>query len=96
MLVQSTSGTKENHGTNTAASSNDRPGHDERSPLEEHQQSVPAVDKLPKAVWVVAVAGAAERFAYYALSAPLRKRYSPKSPAPGLFRSSAGKLSPRD
>ena len=44
MLVQSTSGTKENHETNTAASSNDRSGHDERGAIEEHQQSVPAVD----------------------------------------------------
>ncbi|KAF6827315.1 peptide transporter ptr2-like protein 2 [Colletotrichum musicola] len=33
---------------------------------------VPAVDKIPIPVWIVAVAGAAERFAYYSLSAPLQ------------------------
>ena len=37
------------------------------------QRKVAAVDKLPSGVWIVAVAGAAERFAYYALSAPLRE-----------------------
>ncbi|KAH7323033.1 POT family-domain-containing protein [Stachybotrys elegans] len=31
-----------------------------------------AVDRLPRIVWIVAVAGAAERFAYYSLSAPLQ------------------------
>ncbi|KZL72602.1 oligopeptide transporter [Colletotrichum tofieldiae] len=31
-----------------------------------------AVDKLPMPVWIVAIAGAAERFAYYSLSAPLQ------------------------
>ncbi|KAI9150233.1 putative peptide transporter ptr2 [Paramyrothecium foliicola] len=36
------------------------------------QQKVPAIDKLPSGVWIVAVAGAAERFAYYCLSAPLQ------------------------
>jgi dipeptide/tripeptide permease len=33
---------------------------------------ISAIDKLPSGVWIVAVAGAAERFAYYALSAPLQ------------------------
>ncbi|TID02889.1 putative peptide transporter ptr2 [Colletotrichum higginsianum] len=31
-----------------------------------------SVDKLPASVWIVAIAGAAERFAYYSLSAPLQ------------------------
>ncbi|KAF6814869.1 oligopeptide transporter [Colletotrichum plurivorum] len=35
-------------------------------------ERVPAVDKIPIPVWIVAVAGAAERFAYYSLSAPLQ------------------------
>jgi POT family proton-dependent oligopeptide transporter len=31
------------------------------------------IDHIPKAVWVVAFAGAAERFTYYAVTAPWRK-----------------------
>lgn len=36
------------------------------------KRTVFAVDRLPMTIWVVAVAGAAERFAYYSLSAPMR------------------------
>ena len=32
-----------------------------------------AVDKVNASVWIVAIAGAAERFCYYALATPLRK-----------------------
>lgn len=39
------------------------------------------VDRLPAAVWIVAVAGAAERFAYYSLAAPLRKTSNHKDHA---------------
>ncbi|KAF6798245.1 peptide transporter ptr2-like protein 2 [Colletotrichum sojae] len=39
---------------------------------DEGLERVPAVDKIPIPVWIVAVAGAAERFAYYSLSAPLQ------------------------
>ncbi|KFA46096.1 hypothetical protein S40293_07765 [Stachybotrys chartarum IBT 40293] len=35
------------------------------------KRTVFAVDRLPMTIWVVAVAGAAERFAYYSLSAPM-------------------------
>ncbi|PQE12511.1 oligopeptide transporter protein [Rutstroemia sp. NJR-2017a BBW] len=41
-------------------------------PSESHNVPL-AVDKIKTTVWVVAVAGAAERFCYYSLAAPLRK-----------------------
>ncbi|KAH6686236.1 oligopeptide transporter [Plectosphaerella plurivora] len=50
--------------------------HDEQPPSdstpEDEVKPVPVVDKLPAAVWIVAIAGAAERFAYYSLAAPLQ------------------------
>lgn len=42
---------------------------------EDEVKPVPVVDKLPAAVWIVAIAGAAERFAYYSLAAPLRREF---------------------
>ena len=44
----------------------------EKGPSESHNVPL-SVDKVKTTVWVVAVAGAAERFCYYALAAPLRK-----------------------
>lgn len=38
-----------------------------------------AIDKLPATVWVVAIAGAAERFCYYALATPLRMSFISKT-----------------
>ena len=35
-----------------------------------------AIDRVPKTIWVVTIAGAAERFAYYSLAAPLRMCHS--------------------
>lgn len=45
----------------------------ENRPSVEGLDRVPAVDKIPIPVWIVAIAGAAERFAYYSLSAPMRE-----------------------
>jgi POT family proton-dependent oligopeptide transporter len=33
------------------------------------------VDDIPSTVWIVALAGAAERFTYYAVTAPWRKLF---------------------
>lgn len=59
----------------TAASEETDNNHDGVSALDV-QNAVPAVDRLPKQVYIVALAGAAERFAYYAMTAPLRKASS--------------------
>lgn len=45
-----------------------------RDATEEEIQSLPhTVDSIPRAVWIVTIAGAAERFSYYAVSAPWRE-----------------------
>lgn len=46
---------------------------DYRDATEEEQSAYhPGVDKIPKAVWIVAIIGAAERFSFYAITVPWR------------------------